>query len=74
MNDQVKNKGVTHGMVSRIAKLAGVSVNSASNVLNEKAGVSVAMRLKVATAAKKVVRLVAREQAKSATALSALSR
>ena len=73
MKNEVKDKGITHGMVARIAKAAGVSPNSASNVLNDKPGVSHAMRLKVATAAKKVMRLVERERTKSLNALAALT-
>lgn len=73
MKNEVKNKGITHGMVSRIAKEAGVSANSASNVLNNKDSVSHVMRLKVALAAKKILRLVERERIKAKQALDSLS-
>lgn len=73
MKDELKQKGFEHGMITRIAKSAGVSVTSVSKALNDSAMVSHKTMFKVATATKKVRAQFEREKRKATVAIASLT-
>ena len=72
MKEELKLKGIEQGMITRIAKLSGVSITSVSKALNSSSLVSHKTMLKVANATRKVREQFEREKKKASTAIASL--